>query len=56
MKNNKNYGLAIALSAGIGTAIGVAMENVTMGIGMGIVISFAIIAGINRKSKNNKNS
>ena len=47
---NKNYkALGIALGAGVGTAFGVAMDNIGMGVAVGMGIGIAVGASMEKR-------
>ncbi|MBL4594293.1 MAG: hypothetical protein JKX68_10830 [Flavobacteriales bacterium] len=47
--NRKYTGLGIALCVGIGTAIGIAIDNLTMGIAMVIGVGLPVWTAITQK-------
>jgi hypothetical protein len=56
MMNKLNLGVAIALAVGIGTALGVAFDNIAMGVALGAGFSSILIALRASKNKNHDES
>lgn len=52
MKNNKKIGIWIAIGVGIGSAAGVATNNIGLWIGVGVALGAGIGATLNVKTKN----